>query len=549
MVKRWKGLRLATRLAILIPVALLLLTAAAYGYFAFRTTGAPAPAGLGEAPESRGGPSDLNGDWVLPRENAGFAGYRVREKLGFVPAPNDAVGRTTAVRGSMTIADGRIETAQVTADLRQLDSDEEGRDPAAQEALLTAEFPNGTFRLTEPVDLQSPQIGEVITFQAQSAVTLRGISKNVRFPLEARWNGDTFQVAGQLEIRRSDFELEFPQQVGLRVSDNAKIEVELTFVHESAGTQAPPQTTTGQSEGEEASPRLEPKATGPGRLLVSMMERRDGTIAIYSVNVDGSNLVRLVKPLREPGAWSSDLGPELSPDGSKLAYTRGIATETSGEPDQIYVLDPSRSRRPKQLADESFTATLWPTWSPDGSKLAFTRSEGDSSGIWLMGANGKNPRALTEDDLVEEETFTPDEFPTWSPDGTKIAFNSFLPEGNDDIFVMNADGSGQTRLTSGLEYDSDPAWSPDGERIAFSRDGDIYLMNPDGTSIRQLTRGSARDGAPAWSRDGRWLAFARADERGTTFAGPSRIIVMRANGSRLGRVPLPREAFWPSWAS
>jgi Tol biopolymer transport system component/polyisoprenoid-binding protein YceI len=549
MVRRWRRLGLAARIAILVPIALLFLTAAAYGYFAFRTTGAPAPAGLGEAPESRGGPSELDGDWVLPRENAGFAGYRVREKLGFVPAPNDAVGRTTAVRGSMTIADGRIQTAQVTADLTQLRSDEEGRDPAAQEALLTTEFPDGTFRLSEPVDLRSPEVGEVISFDAPSIVTIRGISKNVQFPLEARWNGDTFQVAGQLEIRRSDFQLEFPQQVGLRVSDDAKIEVELTFVHEGAETEAPEQTTTGESEGEEASPRRERKATGPGRLLVSMMERDEGTIGIYAVDVDGSNLTRLVKPLRESGRWSSDLAPVLSPDGARIAYTRGIATQTSGEPDQIHLLDRSRSPRPKQLTDESFTATLWPAWSPDGSKLAFTRSEGDSSAIWVMNANGRNPRALTEDDLVEQETFTPDEFPAWSPDGGRIAYTSFLPDGNDDIFVMNADGSGQTRLTSGPEYDSDPAWSPDGERIAFSRDGDIYTMGPDGSGLRRLTRGSARDGAPAWSRDGRWLAFARADERGTTFAGPSRIIVMRANGSLVGRVPLPREAFWPSWAS
>jgi TolB protein len=486
---------------------------------------------------------------VLPRENAGFAGYRVREKLGFVPAPNDAVGRTTAVRGEMTIAGGQIQSARVVADVTQLRSDEEGRDPAAQEALKAAEFPTATFLLTEPIDLQSPERGEVINVDAESRVTIGGVSKNVSFPLEARWNGDTFQVAGQLEIRRSDFELEFPQQVGLRVSDDAKIEVELTFVHAGAGTEAPPQTTTGESEGEQdARPPREPKATGSGRLLVSMREK-DETIAIYAVNVDGSDLVRLVNPLRREGAWSSDLGPQLSPDGSQLAYTRGIATQTSGEPDQIYVLDLARSSRPKQLTDESFTATLWPAWSPDGTRLAVSRSEGESSSIWVMSANGKNARALTEDDLVEETTFTPDEFPTWSPGGDRIAFTSFLPDGNDDLFVMNANGSGQTRLTSGPEYDSDPAWSPDGSRLAFSRDGDIYTMSPDGSGVHQLTRGSARDGAPAWSRDGRELAFARADESGTTFAGPSRIIVMRANGSRLARVPLPREAFWPSWAS
>src|SRR5919109_918592 len=177
MVRRWKRLGLTARLAILVPIGLLLLAAAAYGYFAFRTTGAPAPAGLGEAPESRGGPSRLEGNWVLPRENPGYTGYRVREKLGFVPAPNDAVGRTSAVRGAMTIADGHIESAQVTADLLQLRSDEPGRDPAAQEALATQEFPNGTFRLAEPVDLRSPERGEVVSFEAASVVTLRGISR------------------------------------------------------------------------------------------------------------------------------------------------------------------------------------------------------------------------------------------------------------------------------------------------------------------------------------------------------------------------------------
>src|SRR5918994_4928722 len=264
MVRRWKRLGLGARIAILVPIGVLLVSAAAYGYFAFRTTGAAAPAGLGDAPPvGRGGPSELDGAWVLA-EDPGFAGYRVREKLGFVPAPNDAVGRTSAVRGSITIANGRIESAQITADLRQLRSDEEGRDPAAQEALGTDEFPNGTFRLTQAVDLQSPERGEVVSFEAPSVVTLGGVSKNVRFPLEARWNGDTFQVAGQLEIQRSEFELEFPQQVGLRVSDDAKIEVELTFVHEGAAGEAEtPPTTTGEAEEEERA-RREPRATGAG---------------------------------------------------------------------------------------------------------------------------------------------------------------------------------------------------------------------------------------------------------------------------------------------
>ena len=92
-------------------------------------------------------------------------------------------------------------------------------------------------------------------------------------------------MAGQLDIQRSDFELEFPQQVGLRVSDDAKIEVELTFVHKGETAEAP--TTTGESDDEEPRVRREPRRRA-SRLLVSMREEDGDTIAVYSVNVDGS---------------------------------------------------------------------------------------------------------------------------------------------------------------------------------------------------------------------------------------------------------------------
>ena len=131
MARRWKHLGLFTRVALLAAVGVLVLSAAAYGYFAFRTTGAAAPAGLGEAPGSRGGPSDLDGDAGACRRRGLRRLPRAREAR-LRAGSNDAVGRTTAVRGAMTIADGRIETTQVTADLPPVArSDEPGHAPAA----------------------------------------------------------------------------------------------------------------------------------------------------------------------------------------------------------------------------------------------------------------------------------------------------------------------------------------------------------------------------------------------------------------------------------
>ncbi len=100
--------------------------------------------------------------------------------------------------------------------------------------------------------------------------------------------------------------------------------------------------------------------------------------------------------------------------------------------------------------------------------------------------------------------------PAWSPDGRKLAFVS-RRDGNSEIYVINADGSGQENLTRQPASDSHPSWSPDGRKLAFvsRRDGnsEIYVMNADGSGLRNVTRTPSNDLDPAWSPDGRAIAL------------------------------------------
>lgn len=153
--------------------------------------------------------------------------------------------------------------------------------------------------------------------------------------------------------------------------------------------------------------------------------------------------------------------------------------------------------------------------------IAFTTNRDGNWEIYVMNPDGSGQTRLTNNTAVDNHA-------SWSPDGTKLAFHSDR-DGNREIYTMNADGSGQLRLTTNTSADEFPSWSPDGTRIAFvsTRSGneEIYVMNSDGTNQVNLTNNSASDQMPAWSPDGTLIGF------GSTRSGDREVWVMNADGS------------------
>jgi Tol biopolymer transport system component len=170
-----------------------------------------------------------------------------------------------------------------------------------------------------------------------------------------------------------------------------------------------------------------------------------------------------------------------------------------------------------------FTGNDAPSWSPDGSLIAFTAFRGGHHGeIYVMRPDGKGQRNLTKDPSY-------DDLAAWSPDAKRIVFTSNR-DGNNEIYVMDADGTDQTRLTHSGATDYSSSWSPDGRKIAFwsDRDGnnEIYVMNADGSDQTRLTTNRASDYSPSWGSDGR-IAFVRTTGTGTLTA----LYVMNSDGS------------------
>ncbi len=227
-----------------------------------------------------------------------------------------------------------------------------------------------------------------------------------------------------------------------------------------------------------------------GTMLLFMGEGRGREAGVYTIHADGSGL-RLVTADVEDYAvdW--------------LPRSAGI---------------PAGSPVP------SAASTPSPTVSPQlvPGLIAFT-SRGE---ILTMRSDGSDIRQLTKN------PGNPDFAIAWSPDGTKIAFASYRPgDPNTELYVMNADGSGQRRLTDFRDGASMPTWSPDGGWIAFHAeirglDDGIFFIHPDGSGLRRITVTRNGDWNPAWSPDGTEIAFSR-EVTGGSFA----IFLMRPDGS------------------
>jgi hypothetical protein len=179
---------------------------------------------------------------------------------------------------------------------------------------------------------------------------------------------------------------------------------------------------------------------------------------------------------------------------------------STGGPGQIYVMNQDGTgRTPLTSAPGRNSA---PAWSPDGTKIAFVSNRDDpnpgscnpcNTEIYVMDADGGNQTRLTNDAAADGS-------PQWAPDGTKIVFGSNRTGGG-DIYSMNADGTGEVRVTMSPDRESDPSWSPDGAKIAFTKATELRLMNPDGTNQTPVTTEADFPFGPDWSPDAATIAY------------------------------------------
>ncbi len=222
--------------------------------------------------------------------------------------------------------------------------------------------------------------------------------------------------------------------------------------------------------------------------------------------------------------------PSWSPDGSTLAFWR-VPDRARADPPGLYTIDAEGG--PPKLLLETELSIQDLAWSPDGTRVAFVGLEPTDgteldwpTAIYTVAADGSGPVArLPIEGPIRDLA--------WSPDGSLLAITRLAPGGEgglqarlitEDIYLVDPVDGSITRLTDDGRS-SDPAWSPDGRQIAFTSSGEtplpgLFVMNADGSGRRRLTFPDGADASPTWSPDGRWIAVARSTLSPSGASGP-----------------------------
>jgi TolB protein len=283
------------------------------------------------------------------------------------------------------------------------------------------------------------------------------------------------------------------------------------------------------------------KNTGGSKQRILFTSMRDGNDEIYSMNPDGSSVTRLTNhPAPDVlGAWS--------PDGKRIAFTSARDNPLG----DIYTMNSDGTGIVRLTFGPGSNQVA--SWSKDGRQLVFnsTRDGVDVANstfedleIYTMNADGSGVTRLTFNTVR-------DVYPVWAPDGRRIAFTSgqdHLGTSATDLYVMNVDGSGVTRLTFQDGTVELPSWDPHSQRIAFSTAfataNGVYVFGFGDTGLTRLTFGASGDDQWAtWSSDGSQLAFVSDRD------GNMEIYSMNADGT--GQTRLTNNASgdaFPRWS-
>jgi Tol biopolymer transport system component len=246
------------------------------------------------------------------------------------------------------------------------------------------------------------------------------------------------------------------------------------------------------------------------------------------MNPDGTDQTRLTFDDR------TDQQPDISPNGRQIVFCSTRITDTNPEGDlEIFVMDADGGNVRQLTFNGTGIPDAWPRWSPNGKRIAFHSNVDGNFEIYTIEPNGDGLTRVTDYPGL-------DQFPEWSPNGKQLAVRR-----DTDIYLINIDGTDPIRLTNDAPVDQMASWSPNGKRIAFMsfRDGycSVYVMNSsDGSEPTNLT--PKPDGvpnnqfcsrAPAWSRNGQQVYFSSFRPETNLFEN---IFVMNSDGGDVTRL-------------